>query len=183
MAAASPAGAPSPSLSPTRAEAEPCLALFLLSTPLTHLHILHPRARAVAVGFRPPPPVLPRRFTNPVDLQDERASPRASPSRATPPQPLPVTGDPLEPHCHRGPPPAAAILHHRPFSRPSLSKVKISKCSPSSSLHFPLFTRAPRALGHRRRRSAARRRSAPPELCPCRRFASPALLPPFRALR
>jgi hypothetical protein len=111
----------------------------------------HPHARAVAVEFRPSPPVLPRRFTNPVDLQDERASPRASPSRAASPPSLPVAGDPLEPHRHRGPPPAAAILHHRPFSRLSLSKVKISKCSPSSSLHFPLFTRAPHALGHRRR--------------------------------
>jgi hypothetical protein len=110
----------------------------------------HPRARAVAVEFRPLPPVLPCRFANSVDLQDGRASPGASPSRAAPPLPLPVAGDPLEPHRHREPPPAAATLHHRPSSRPSLSKVKTSKCSPSSSLHFPLFTRAPRALGHRR---------------------------------
>jgi hypothetical protein len=137
----------------------------------------HPRARAVSIEFQPPPPVLPCRFANSVDLQDERASAGASPSRAAPPLPLPVAGDPLEPHRHRGLPPAAATLHHRPSSRPSLSKVKTSKCSPSSFLHFPLFTRAPRALGHRRRRSAL------PELCPRRRSASPVLLPPFRASR
>jgi hypothetical protein len=45
MAAASPAGAPSPSLSPTKAEAEPCLALFLFSTPLTHLYTPSSRSR------------------------------------------------------------------------------------------------------------------------------------------
>jgi hypothetical protein len=150
---------------PIKPMIEPCAHSFRTRTcpaPLSS----HARAAALVSPdrhhCRPSPPVLPCRFANSVDLQDERASPGASPSRAAPPLPLPVARDPLEPHRHRGPPPAAAILHHQPSSRPSLSKVKISKCSPSSSLHFPLFTRAPRALGHRRRR----KRRPPPEPLP-----------------
>jgi hypothetical protein len=62
----------------------------------------------------PPPPVLPCRFANSVDLQDERASPGASPSRAAPPLSLPVAGDPLEQHRHHGPPPLMAAAGVRP---------------------------------------------------------------------
>jgi hypothetical protein len=74
-------------------------------------------------------------------------APTAAPSLSRRPYPPPR---PHTRHRHRGPLPAAATLHHRPSSRPSPSKVKTSKCSPSSPLRFPLFTRAPRCPCHRR---------------------------------
>jgi hypothetical protein len=78
-----------------------------------------------------------------------KSTPRApavapSLSRAPHPPPRPHTR-----HRHRGLPPVAATLHHWPSSRPSPSKVKISKCSPSYPLRFPLFTRPPRCPGRR----------------------------------
>jgi hypothetical protein len=109
----------SPSLFPLPCSIKPrpssCVAPFTN----THASPRIPPPSHVSRGWSqkpPPPPVLPCRFANSVDLQDERALPGASPSRAAPPLPLPVAGDPLEPHRHRGPPPlmaAAGVCPHR----------------------------------------------------------------------
>jgi hypothetical protein len=55
-ATTSPAGAPSPSLPSTRAEAEPCLALFLSSTPAHALILIHTLAPSPTKPQHPPPP-------------------------------------------------------------------------------------------------------------------------------
>jgi hypothetical protein len=91
--------------------------------------------------------LLPGLSSPPRFIKHDPSAPTDAPSLSRAPH-LPPR--PLTRRRQRGPPPVAATLHYRPSSRPYPSKLKTSKCSPSSPLRFPLFTQAPRCPGRRR---------------------------------
>jgi hypothetical protein len=73
----------------------------------------------------------------PRSIKTDPRAPAVAPSLSRAPH-LPPR--PLMHRRHRGPPPAAATLHHQPSSRTSPSNVKTSKCSPIISSSFsPIY--------------------------------------------
>jgi hypothetical protein len=77
--------------------------------------------------------------------------PCSCPLRTPIPSSLPhVPPRPLTRCHHRGPPPAAAILHHWPSSRPSPAKVSKPSQPPRLPLPFAQLIRGPSCLGCRR---------------------------------